>query len=186
MAIHSYPTDPTTIGAGLLVGRLVFGLLMAAHGTQKLLGWFGGYGIGGTGGFLEALGFRPGRVFATIASLTEVVGGLLVAAGLLGPIGPALMLSVMIVAAVSVHWKQGIFAANNGIELPLLYGTAAITLALSGPGVFSLDALAGIDAVWTPGLKAAVLAIGVLGAAANLLARRAAPAAATDGHGVTA
>jgi putative oxidoreductase len=186
MAIHTYSADAATIGAGLLVGRLVLGLLMAAHGTQKRLGWFGGYGIAGTGGFLETLGFRPGRAFAATAALTEVVGGLLVAAGLLGPVGPALMLSVMIVAGVSVHWKNGIFAATNGIELPLLYGTGALTLALTGPGLFSLDALAGVDAVWTPGLKAAVLAIGVLGGAANLLARRPAPAAATDSPGVTA
>jgi putative oxidoreductase len=186
MAIHAYSADAATIGAGLLVGRLVLGLLMAAHGTQKLFGWFGGYGIAGTGGFLETLGFRPGRTFAATAALTEVIGGLLVAAGLLGPVGPALMLTVMIVAAVSVHWNHGVFAANNGIELPLLYGTGALTLALTGPGVFSLDALAGVDAVWTPGLRAAVLAIGVLGGAVNLLARRPAPAAATDSPGVTA
>src|SRR5690348_1964904 len=109
------------IDTGLLLGRLVFGLLMAAHGSQKLFGWFGGYGLAGTSGFFESLGFRPGRFYATAASVGEIVSGLLLAVGFLGPIGPALMVSVMIVAAVSVHLKNGVFAQNNGIELPLLY-----------------------------------------------------------------
>src|SRR5258706_4134364 len=94
---------------GLLIARLVLGLLMAAHVAQRLFGWFGGHGLAGTAGFFESLGFRPGRLFATAAALGEVGSGLLVTLGLLGPIGPALMLSVMIVAA-SVHWPNGVFA----------------------------------------------------------------------------
>src|SRR5882762_8534639 len=128
---------------GLLIARIVLGLLMAGHGSQKLFGWFGGYGLAGTGGFFENLGFKPGKLFAAAASAGEVISGLLVALGLFGPVGPALMLSVMIVAAVSVHW-HGVFATSNGIELPLLYATAGITFALTGPGRFSLDALLGI------------------------------------------
>ena len=69
---------------GLLVARLVFGITMSAHGAQKLFGWFGGYGISGTGQFFESIGFRPGRVLAIAAGLGEVAGGLLVALGLLG------------------------------------------------------------------------------------------------------
>src|SRR4051794_10124422 len=103
------------MNAGLLVVRVVFGLLMAAHGAQKLLGWFGGYGLTGTGHFFEGLGFRPGRFFATLASGAEVVSGLLVALGLFGPAGPAVMLSVMIVAAITVHWAHGVFSTTNGI-----------------------------------------------------------------------
>src|ERR1700746_2621013 len=87
--------DDMSIDAGLLVARLVFGLLMAAHGAQKLFGWFGGYGLTAGSGFFESLGFRPGRLFAAVASASEVAGGLLVAFGLLGPIGPALVLAVM-------------------------------------------------------------------------------------------
>src|ERR1041384_2479683 len=105
----------------LLLLRLVFGVVLAAHGAQKLFGWFGGYGIAGTGGFMESLGFRPGRLFATAAGFGEFASGVLIALGFLGPIGPALMLSVMIVAAVSVHLKGGLFAQNSGIEVPLLY-----------------------------------------------------------------
>jgi putative oxidoreductase len=159
--------------AGLVIARLVFGLLMTAHGTQKLFGWFGGYGLTAVSGYFESLGFRPGRLFALAASLTEVVGGLLVAAGLLGPIGPALVLSVMIVAALSVHAQHGLFAANNGIEVPLLYAAAAVALGLTGPGTYSLDAALGLGSVWTATVVWSVLLVGAIGGVLNLAARRA-------------
>jgi putative oxidoreductase len=166
-----------TFHEGLLLIRLVFGLMMAAHGAQKLFGWFGGYGIAGTGGFFETIGFRPGRFFAAAAALGELTGGLLIALGLLGPIGPALMVSVMIVAAISVHWKSGLFASSNGIEVPLLYGIVGAGLALTGPGLYSIDALSGLSSLWTPALSWAVLVIGILGGIANLALRRPAPQA---------
>ena len=158
-------------GLGLLVARIVLGLLMAAHGAQKLFGWFGGYGLKNTGEFFVQLGFRPGRAFATAASVTETVSGLLVALGLFGPVGPALMISVMIVAAISVHWQNGVFATSNGIEVPLLYATGALGVALVGEGPYSLDALLGIGSVWTPGVTAVVLAAGIVGGFANLAVR---------------
>jgi putative oxidoreductase len=161
---------------GLLVARLVFGVLMAAHGAQKLFGWFGGYGLAAVSGYFDTLGFRPGRLFAALASVAEVASGLLVATGLFGPVGPALMLSVMIVAAVSVHWSNGVFATSNGIEVPLLYGAAGAALALTGPGRYSLDAALGLTSMWTPAVDEFVLAIGVAGGILNLLARGAQPA----------
>lgn len=164
--------------AGLLMARLILGGLMAAHGTQKLFAWFGGYGIAGTGAFFESLGFRPGRLFATAAALGELGGGVLVALGLLGPVGPALVLSVMIVAAVSVHWQNGLFTTSNGIELPLLYAAGAAALALTGPGRYSLDVLLGLASLWTPALAWTALGIGILGGIANLAIRRT-PAQAT-------
>ena len=163
---------------GLLIARVVLGVLMAGHGSQKLFGWFGGYGLAGTGGFFEGLGFKPGRLFAAAASLGEVISGLLIALGLFGPIGPAILLSVMIVAAVSVHWHNGLFATSNGIELPLLYATAAVTLALTGPGRFSIDALLSLGSLWTPVIVASVLAAGAVAGVVNLLLRRTPAAAA--------
>ena len=174
----SYVTDPQMLGIGLLVARLVLGLLMAAHGAQKLFGWFGGYGLNATGEFMVQLGFPSGRAFASAASVGEIASGLLVALGLLGPIGPAIMISVMIVAAVTVHLRNGVFATQNGIELPLLYGTGALAIALAGFGPYSLDALLGISSIWTPRVTALVLAIGVVGGFANLVIRR--PQVAAD------
>jgi putative oxidoreductase len=179
MSTTPYVTDPFTLGTGLLVGRLILGLLMAAHGSQKLFSWFGGYGIAGTAGFFEQLGYHPGRLFVVTASVTELAGGILMALGLLGAVGPALLLSVMIVAAVSVHWGKGLFAGTNGIEVPLLYAAGAVAFAFTGYGPFSLDAVLGIEHPWTPALKAVALAAGVVGGVVNLLARRSVAVAAT-------
>jgi putative oxidoreductase len=162
--------------AGLLLARMVFGVLMAAHGSQKLFGWFGGYGLAGTGGFFESLGFRPGRFFAAAAGATEILAGLLVAFGLLGPLGPALIVSVMVVAIATVHWPHGLFAKNNGIEVPLLYAVAAAALALTGHGAYSLDALLSLG--WPAAVSWAALALGVLGGVANLALRKTEPAQA--------
>jgi putative oxidoreductase len=169
--------DLTTLSTGLLIQRLVLGVLMMAHSSQKLFGWLGGYGIAGTAGFFEGLGFRPGRPYVLAASLSELIGGLLIALGFLGPVGPALIISVMIVAAVTVHWGHGLFAGTNGIEVPLLYSTGSLALALTGPGLYSLDAALELSRVWTPGPVLAVVALGILGAVGNLLLRRPVPAA---------
>src|SRR5262245_5126738 len=96
---NTLPFEAAAVSIGLLALRIVVGLAMAAHGSQKLFGWFGGHGIAGTGGFFEMIGFKPGKLFAAVAGTTELLSGLLIAVGFLGPIGPALMLSVMIVAA---------------------------------------------------------------------------------------
>lgn len=162
--------------SGLLLARLVFGLLMAGHGSQKLFGWFGGYGLAGTGGFFEQLGFRPGRFFAAIAGATELVAGLLLALGLLGPLAPALIVSVMLVAMATVHWQHGLWASNNGIEVPLLYAVAAVALALTGFGAYSVDAALGLT--WSAEVAWIAVGMGVLGGVANLAIRKTTPEAA--------
>ena len=164
--------DVALVSGGLLAARLVLGLLMAGHGAQKLFGWFGGHGLAGTGGFFESLGFRPGRAFALAAAVAEFGGGILLALGLLGPVGPALIISVMIVAALTVHWGHGVFAASNGIEVPLLYATGGLALALTGPGAYSLDALLGLESLWTPAVAWTAIGLGIAGGIANLLVRR--------------
>src|SRR5262245_49048426 len=164
---------------GLLIVRLVFGLMMAAHGAQKLFGSFGGYGLAATGGFFETVGFHPGRVMAFAAGFGEFASGLLVAFGFLGPIGPALMLSVMIVAS-SMHWSKGLFVTTNGVEVPLLYATVALGLAFTGFGALSLDEALGLVSLWSGAVTATALAVGIAGAVIVLARRRVAvPAKAT-------
>jgi putative oxidoreductase len=161
-----------TLSIALLLARVVVGLVMAAHGAQKLLGWFGGHGLARTGEFFGYLGFRPGKVFAAAAGLAEVTGGLLVTLGFLGPVGPAIVTSVMIVAMTTVHWQHGLFASDNGIEVPLLYITAAVSLALVGFGAYAVDAWLDIAPRWTLAATVVALGAGVAGALGALLVRR--------------
>ena len=161
---------------GLLILRLVVGLTLAAHGAQKLLGWFGGYGLNGTGQFMDTLGFHPGRRHAALAGLTETGGGVLLALGLLTPLGAALVASVMLVATITVHLKNGFFAAGGGYEYNLVLAAAAVSLAFSGPGALSIDALLGYSfagSLW--GVGAIVVAVG--GALVQLAQRRPSAAA---------
>jgi putative oxidoreductase len=156
----------------VLIARIILGLGMTAHGAQKLFGWFGGYGIKGTGGFFESIGFRPGPFFALAAGLGEFAGGLLTALGLGGPIGPALIVMVMLVAILTVHLGHGFFVTKNGVELPLTYISGMILLALTGPGPLSVDSALGISSVWSPEAPWIALAAAIVIALLNLLVRR--------------
>jgi putative oxidoreductase len=163
---------------GLLIVRLVIGITLAAHGSQKLLGWFGGYGIAGTGSFFEQLGFRPGRLHAALAGIAETAGGLLLAAGLLTPLAAAALIGVMVVAAGSVHWGKGFFLPN-GFEYTLVLAAGALGVAFTGPGAISLDRSLGIG--WSgSSWGLAALLLGVLGGAAELFARKPAPASTKE------
>lgn len=168
------------MNTSLLILRLVAGFAMAAHGSQKVFGWFGGPGIGGFGGFLESIGFRHGAWFALAAGLSELLGGLLMATGFGGPIGPALMISVMLVGIAAVHLGHGFFTETNGVELPVLYLTGALAVAFAGAGKFSLDHVFGLDAAFPESATTIALAIGVLGALANLGLRDVKPNANPD------
>ena len=159
----------------LLAARLILGLGLFAHGAQKLFGWFGGYGIKGTGGFFESIGFKPGPMFAVAAGLGEIGGGLLTVLGLGGPIGPALIIMVMLVAILTVHIGNGYWASNQGYELNASIIAAALALAFAGPGVYSLDTALGIDAIWTDQIRWIAIGAAVVLALLNLAARRTAP-----------
>lgn len=142
---------------GLLLLRLAIGLTMAAHGAQKLFGVFGGHGLAGTAGFLESLGFRPGRPHAWAVGLAELAGGLLLALGWLTPLGAAAVIAVMVGAIAAVHAAKGFFITDGGIEYALLLAVVAAALAFIGPGDVSLDAALG----WT--LAGAAWGLGAVG-----------------------
>ena len=160
---------------GMMLLRLTIGFTLAAHGAQKLFGWFGGPGLEATGQFLAAIGFQPGRQHAWLVGFVEIAGGLLMAAGFLTPLAAALMVADMLVAAVSVHRKQGFFISNGGYEYTLVLGVASLTVAFAGAGALSLDALLGWSfggAFW----GTAALLVALVGGAIPLAARHALPA----------
>ncbi|MBK0008736.1 MULTISPECIES: DoxX family protein [Priestia] len=127
------------VSIGLLLIRLVIGLSFMAHGTQKLFGWFGGHGLKGTGGWFESIGMRPGVRMALMAGLSELVGGVLFAAGLLTPLGALLIAGTMVMAIVKVHGPNGYWATQNGYEYNLTLLVVAIGVAIAGPGYYALD-----------------------------------------------
>ena len=130
---------------GILLARSTLGLSFAAHGTQKAFGWFEGPGLAGAAGLMESLRFKPGARYAKLSSYTEIAAGVLVTLGLGGPLGPSMMTSVMLVAQLSVHAKNGYFAQKGGVELGTIYAAAALALAMSGYGRLSLDEVLALD-----------------------------------------
>jgi putative oxidoreductase len=155
---------------GLALLRLTTGLILTAHGTQKLFGWFGGSGLDVTGQLFETMGFLPGRRHALMAGLAETGGGALLALGLFTPIGAAFTCSVMLVA-VTVHIKNGFFAQKGGYEYAIVLGVAALSVAFTGPGSLSLDALFGnqFSGIFS---GIAALVVGILGGLFSLIQRR--------------
>ena len=144
-----------------LVARSALGASIAAHGAQKLLGWFDGPGLEGAAGFMHQLGFEPGDRYARLSSASEIAAGVLIAAGALGPAGPALLVSVMTTAAGSVHVRNGYFADKKGIELNTLYALAALLLAIDDYGRISIDELVRIRRRTSPLLGIVAIACGV-------------------------
>ncbi len=160
------------MSAAVLIARLIIGLGVAAHGAQKLFGWFGGYGPSGTGKFMESLGFYPGVVFAVAAGLGEFIGGLLLALGLLGGLGPALVILVMLVAIITVHLNKGFFSSNGGWELPAMVIGGALALDFGGMGRFTLDRVIGPGIFTFGSIRVYMIAAAVVLALLTLLARR--------------
>lgn len=154
---------------GLLLLRLVLGLTMAAHGSQKLFGWFGGGGVSGTGKFFTASGYPAGEAMAVLAGLTETLGGLGLAAGLLTPLAGAAVVGTLI-NAIAVH-GTGSFFAPEGIEYELLLTAGAAALTLTGPGRYAADRFLPVLRGHRLSHGALALALGAALAAVMLLVR---------------
>ncbi|HVH95757.1 MAG TPA: DoxX family protein [Bacillus sp. (in: firmicutes)] len=128
------------INIGLLIIRVVIGVIFMGHGAQKLFGWFGGYGIKGTGGWFESIGIKPGATMALLAGLTELIGGILFTLGLLTPLAGIMIAGTMVMAIAKVHAPNGLWSTENGYEYNLTVIAVVIGVALIGPGQYALDA----------------------------------------------
>jgi putative oxidoreductase len=160
---------------GRLLLRLTVGGTMVVHGTQKLFGWFGGYGPDGTGQFFESLGLRPGRRQAIAAGATETASGTMIALGLAMPLAAAGVTAVMITALRTAIWKDGMKPATG--EHEMLLAVAALALTETGPGRPSLDAARGRYRSG-PGWMLAALGAGAAGSAAAISSSGRAPTGA--------
>lgn len=153
-----------SIDLALLILRVAVGGLMFAHGAQKLFGWFGGRGLTGTYGMMQKLRLRPAKLWAWMAILSEVGGGLLFVLGLLNPLGSLGLIATMLIAIILVTWPR-FWGAQGGFEYNLLFIVPAVVEAISGPGHYSLDALLGLalpaPASFLIGLLLVAIGVGV-------------------------
>jgi putative oxidoreductase len=129
----------TTTGLDTLPLRVGAGAIFAAHGAQKLFGWFGGYGLEGTAGWMTSIGLEPGLLMAAAAGSAEFIGGLLLIVGLLVRPAALVLAITMLMAIVTVHWQNGLFMSNNGYEFGLALLVASVALIFRGAGSFSAD-----------------------------------------------
>jgi putative oxidoreductase len=176
--VHVHPHQDTSArqDLALLIFRLGVGTTLAAHGTQKLFGWFGGGGVEGTAQGMAAMGFLPAKQSAVLAGVGETAGGVALALGLATPVGGAAAASTM-AAAGAVHHPAGFFATQGGFEYTGVLALAGAAVAISGPGRWSLDTLLG-DRLNRPWMGPVALA--VMGAAsAGVIVRRNRAVAAT-------
>ncbi|MFJ7832195.1 DoxX family protein [Peribacillus sp. NPDC097284] len=126
------------VDVGILLIRVMIGIIFVFYGTQKLFGWFGGHGIKGTAGWFESIGIKPGTLIATFSGIFELVAGVLFILGLFLPLGAALITIIMIGSIATVHGKNGFSNTTGGFEYNIVLIVMAIGLALIGPGGYSL------------------------------------------------
>jgi putative oxidoreductase len=161
-------TSATATNTGLLVLRLGVGATMAAHGTQKLFGWFDGGGLDGTERFFAASGYPSAKAFAVLAGVSETLGGIGLILGLITPLAAAAILGTML-NAISVKW--GSFFNPNGVEYETILAVAAASLALTGAGGFALDRFVPGLRDYKIGYGLAAIALAFLAAGITLLIR---------------
>ena len=131
----------TNAGWSALALRIPVGIIFVAHGAQKLFGWFGGYGLAGTGQWMDSIGLSPGIVMALLAGAAEFFGGLALIVGLLVRPAAAVLAFAMLIAIFSVHIGNGLFMSNNGYEFGLALLAVSVSLLFSGAGRGSVDRL---------------------------------------------
>lgn len=129
----------TQAGYGLTILRIIVGITFAAHGAQKLFGWFGGYGLEGVGQFMESLGLTPGYLMALGAGSAEFFGGIALIIGLLVRPAAAVLAVTMVVAIFTAHFANGFFMSNGGYEFALALLAASVAILIEGAGKLSLD-----------------------------------------------
>ncbi len=132
-------TTNTVSGLDALPLRIGAGVIFTAHGAQKLFGWFGGYGLEGTAGWMDSIGLSPGFLMATLAGSAEFFGGLLLIIGFLVRPTAFVLAATMIVAIAAVHIGNGLFMANNGYEFGLALLAVSVALLFRGAGSLSID-----------------------------------------------
>jgi putative oxidoreductase len=147
----------TPYDVALLILRLVLGLTLAAHGLNK---FFGGGKIPGTARWFESIGMKPGKFHATLAATTETAAGLGLAAGFLTPIPAAGFVSLMLVAAWTVHRSNGFFIVKEGWEYNLVLAVSAVVVATLGAGRLSLDWVV-FGKNWFDGWHGLVISVGL-------------------------
>jgi putative oxidoreductase len=146
---------------GLLLLRLALAAILYMHATQKMFGWFSGPGLDRAGRLFDSLGQRPGRQMARLAAACEVAGSVLVAAGLVTPLGAAILAGTMAVAGGALTMTKGTFwNALGGGEYPFMLGAFALVIGFTGPGAWSLDSA--LAAPWYPKSNAAAAVVGVI------------------------
>jgi putative oxidoreductase len=147
-----------TFDLAFFILQVTVGLTFAAHGAQKLFGWWGGPGLVGWAGAMEHMGFRPAPLFAWLSALVEFVGGLMLAVGVLTPFVAAALVAQAVVIIGRAHWTNGFFNQHSGIEFPLLLAAGAAAVGIAGPSAISVDARLGF--VVDPSIRIALVIAG--------------------------
>lgn len=129
----------TRAGYGLTIVRILVGIIFIAHGSQKLFGAFGGYGLEGTGQYMASLGLNPGYLMALLSGSAEFFGGLGLVIGLLARPAAVVLALTLVVAIFSVHISHGLFMANNGYEFALALLGGVVAVLIEGAGKVSVD-----------------------------------------------
>ena len=147
---------------GLLILRVVVGLIFAAHGAQKAFGWWGGPGPAGWRGAMNFMGLRPAPFWAFVSTAAELGAGTALALGLFTPLVVAALTSQAIVIIFRAHWAAGFWSANKGFEFPLSLFGGVLAILFAGPGAWALDSLLPVDVLYEPIIRWGVTVIAVV------------------------